>query len=120
MPLFEVMTPRDSADPADIELVRDRFSWGAALVPPVWAILHGLWLALALWFAGLIVIGVVGLFAGDAVGYWLYALFALWYGFAASDLRVGALRREGYVAAGPRIAADQLLAERDFLEERLK
>ena len=117
MPVFEVLVPRYSADPLEIELIRDRFSWGAALVPPLWAVLNGLWLELAVWFAGLILIGTSGLFAGGEVAFWLYVLFALWFGLSAADMRAAGLRRAGFAAAGIRIATDEMLATRDWLKE---
>ncbi len=118
MPLFEVLMPPDSADPFAAELVRDKFSWSAALVPPLWAILNGLWLEMFAWGLATLLIVVAGAFFGGEAAVWLYVLMALWFGFSAADLRIAALMRSGYVAAGARIASDEMLAERDFLLER--
>lgn len=117
MPIFEVLVPRRSADLMDIELVKDRFSWGAALLPPVWALAHRLWLEAFAFVVGLVLILVIGLFAGGEAAFWLYVLFAGWIGSSAGDLRIAALTRRGYDHAGTRVAGDALLAERDWLEE---
>jgi hypothetical protein len=115
MPLFEVMTPRGSDDPLETIIVRDGFCWSAALMPPLWALIHGLWLEGFGWLVGLVLIVVAGLFVGDEAAIWLYVVFALWIGFTAADLRVDALRREGYRLAGIRVAEDEFMAERDWL-----
>ncbi len=118
MPLFEVMVPQSGADPLESELVRDRFSFGAALLPPIWALMHGLWLEMFGWIVGLVLIIVAGLFVGGTAAFWLYVLFALWFGSAASDLRIAALARSGYRDAGARVAADDMMAEHDFIVEQ--
>ncbi|MBU1175189.1 MAG: DUF2628 domain-containing protein [Alphaproteobacteria bacterium] len=118
MPLYQILVPRDGADPLETELVRESFSWSAALMPPVWALLRGLWLEAFGWFTGLVLIVVVGLFAGMDAALWLYVLFAVWIGFSAADLRLAALRRRGYAHAGTRIAESDMLAERDWLTKR--
>ena len=119
MPLFEIVMPRSGADPLGTALIRDGFSWGAALMPPAWALLHLMWLEMFGWFVITLLISVTGLFIGGAAAFWLYVLFALWIGFAASDLRIAALTRRGHVPAGARIAKDEFLAEHDWLEEKL-
>ena len=118
MALFDILTPPDGTDPFDARLIEDRFSWGAVLLPPVWALMHGLWLEMFGWTVGVVLIVVLGLFVGGAASVWLYVLLALWYGFAASDLRIAALKRTGYIASGTRIAEDEFLAERDFIAEK--
>ena len=117
MPLFEVLTPRDSIDPLNTQLIRHRFSWGAALLPPVWAIFHGLWLEAFGWVAGAALIMALAFFAGADAGFWLYLLFAAWFGWSAADLRIAALKRGGYREAAMLVAEDEMLAERDFLLE---
>ena len=119
MPLFEIMMPRAGGDLAQTTVLADRFSWGAALVPPVWALYHGLWLESFGWIVLTVLIVVAGLFLGGATAFWLYVLLALWLGFAASDLRMAALKRRGSVPVGTRIAEDEYLAERDWIEEKL-
>ena len=58
-----------------------------------------------------------GSFIGAEAGFWLYVLFAIWIGFAATDLRLAALKRSGYTHAGSVVAEDDMLAERDWLAE---
>ena len=71
--------------------------------------MHGLWLEMFGWVVGLVLILVIGLFVGSTAAFWLYVLFALWFGSAASDLRVAALARTGYLDAGARVAADDMM-----------
>jgi hypothetical protein len=120
MPLIEILTPPDSTDPLKTQLIRDRFSWGAALVPPLWMLAHHLWLETFGWCVGALAIAVLGLYLGGNAAVWLYVLYAAWTGFAASDLRVSALRRKGYAQTGTRIAQDEMAAERDWLAETAK
>jgi hypothetical protein len=68
-------------------LVPDRFSWFAALLPPVYAIVHGLWLALAGYVAAIVILGSLSLWLGDDTVFWLYLLLALLIGFEAPTLR---------------------------------
>ena len=63
MTLFSVFDRRRDEPPA---LVPDRFSWFAAVLPPVFAIAHGLWLAGLLWLGAVLVIGGLGLWLGPA------------------------------------------------------
>ena len=97
MPLFEVMVPQrctTGADPLESEFVRDRFSFGAALaLPPIWALMHGLWLEMFGWVVGLVSDHgrpVCSLAARRHSGSMRCA--ALWFGSAASDLRVDSPR----------------------------
>ncbi len=120
MSFFAILTPRDSSDPLASVVIRDGFSWGAALVPPIWGALNGLWLETFGWLVGLVLIGVAGLFAGSAAAFWLYIVFALWIGFSAADLHVAALLRQGYRLAGQVVAANGALAERDWILETVK
>lgn len=100
------------------EAVPEKFSWFAALLPPLHALVHGLWGQLAL-----VVLAVAALLAGIAIigaaaALWLYLLVALACGFAAPGARRRALRRRGYVAAGHYFAADAALARLVLLEAR--
>ena len=95
--------------------VADRFSWLAALLPPVFALLNGLWLLLLFWLvlvAGLAYVSrVIG---SDAAG-WLYLLVALFMGFEAPAFRRDGLLARGYLWRGDAVAPAPDLAERDFL-----
>jgi hypothetical protein len=115
MTLYSVFDRRRDEPPA---LVPDRFSWFAALLPPVFAVAHGLWLAGLLWLAGVLVIGGLGLWLGPEAAFWLYVLFAVWFGWEAGGFRRRALRRRGYVYRTERIALAEDLAEVDWIRRR--
>lgn len=116
MPLYQVMTPFASPDPLDTVYVKERFSWFAFLLPPVWALTHRLWLEALGWLVVVIVIGALSLLIGDEAVGWLYLLFALWIGFSAPDLRIASLLRRGYVQRGAVAADDELAAETIYLQ----
>ena len=67
--------------------VADRFSWSAALVPPLHAIVHGLWLMLGVWVVKVVALAALSLWLGGEAVFWLYLLLALWFGFAAAGFR---------------------------------
>ena len=108
MALYSIFT-RDG-DPTP-EAVGDRFSWFAALLPPVHALVHGLWLSLIGWIAGTAAIVALGFVIGDDAAFWLYVLMALLFGFEAGAMRRFALRRRGLAYRGERLAGDEEEAE---------
>ena len=84
--------------------VPEKFSWAALLVPPLFALYHGLWLMLALTVLAIVAIGALATIIGGGAAFWLYVLLALWCGFAAPDLRRFTLRknwREDVPVAAP-------------------
>jgi hypothetical protein len=95
---------RDGDLPAAIA---DRFRWSAALLPPVHALAHRVWSMLALWVAGTVAIVVSSLWIGGGAGFWLYLLFATWFGFAAPQFQTRALARRGFHHLSEIIAADE-------------
>lgn len=115
MPLFQVLTPPHSADPLDNVYLEERFSWFAALLPPIWALSHAMWLEALVWLVKIVGIYVASLFIGGDAAFWLYVVFAIWIGFSASDIRAFALNRRAYASRGTLAASDLAMAERDFL-----
>lgn len=108
------------ADPRAVVLVRDGFSWPAALLTVPWALAHRLWFV-ALGAAGLqlglaLLPGLTGLQPGSAViaGLGLAAAF----GWHASDLRTRDLWRRGYRVDGMVVARVLEDAERRYFAER--
>ena len=85
--------------------VADRFSWSAALLPPVHALVHGLWVMLGLWVVKLAVLAALSLWIGGGTALWLYVLLAAWFGFAAAGFARRKAERAG-TYAGEWIAAD--------------
>jgi hypothetical protein len=71
--------------------VPERFSWFAAILPPVYALRYGLILALLFWIA---------------------------FGFEAPALRRDALTARGWIWQGDIIANGEDIAERDYLSLR--
>lgn len=67
--------------------VADRFSWSAALVPPVHALVHGLWLLFVGWLVGTATIVALSFVIGGEAGFWLYMLMAILIGFEAPAFR---------------------------------
>ena len=95
--------------------IADRFSWFAALLPPVFALANGLWLLLLFWIVLVAGLGYASLVIGGEAAGWLYALVALFLGFEAPAFRRDSLLIRGYRWAGDIVASAPDLAERDFL-----
>jgi hypothetical protein len=84
--------------------VPEKFSWAAFLVPPLFALYHGLWLMLALTVLAIVALVALATVIGGGAAFWLYGLLALWCGFAAPDLRRFTLKknwREDLPVAAP-------------------
>lgn len=94
----------------DLIAVADRFSWFAALLPPVYALVHGLWFLLLGWVVATLAVVALGLYAGGAAAFWTYILLATLLGFEAATLRRLKLGRRGWHYRGEVIAADEDLA----------
>jgi hypothetical protein len=112
--LFSVYARPDAAP----VVVADRFSWFAALLPPFYAIVHGLWLALAGWIVGVVVLCVLSGWLGGGAAFWLYVLGAILSGLEAPTLRRRRLARRGWAWRGDVVAIDEDLALRDALSRR--
>ena len=106
---------RQSAAPAAIP---EKFSWAAFLLPPVFALRHGLWLLLLFYVAAVIALGLAASILGGAATFWLYVLFALWIGFAAPSLRRHALSSRGWSHRRNVTAAAADLAALSWLESK--
>jgi hypothetical protein len=112
--LFSVYA-RSDATPV---VVADRFSWFAALLPPLYAVVHGLWLALIGWIVGVVLLCLLGSWIGGGAAFWLYVLSAVLIGFEAPTLRRRRLGRRGWAWRGDVVAVDEDLALRDALGRR--
>src|SRR3989442_1367152 len=96
-------------------VIPDRFSWFAALLPPVFALVHGLWLELVAYIALVALLSVASLWIGDDASFWIYVVFALWIGFEAAGLRRTGLEERVIKDAVPFLGicvGMQLMAER--------
>lgn len=95
--------------------VPDRFSWLAALLPPVFAVLNGLVLLLVFWIA--LAAGL--LYASRVIGadaaFWLYVVVAIFLGFEAPAFRRDGLLARGFIWRGDVVARGEDIAARDYL-----
>jgi hypothetical protein len=98
--------------------VPERFSWFAALLPPLFALRHGLILALLFWVAIVVGLGFAAPLIGQEACFWLYVLVAVFFGFEASALRRDALTARGWIWQGDIVASSEDIAERDYLSLR--
>ena len=110
MRIYSLHIRRDGLDPDhDIVLVKEGFSWPAALFAPLWALWCGLWAVAAgmiLLIAGAVaVIALLGLGAGVAA--WLAAGLATMAGFFANDLMRATLARRGFALCEIVVAANK-------------
>ncbi|MDB5586871.1 MAG: hypothetical protein JWP26_1841 [Devosia sp.] len=117
MTLFAIFEPKlgITSTPAAIP---EKFSWLAFLLPPVFALVHGLWLPLIAYIVAVIALGLAAAILGGAAAFWLYVLFALWIGFAAPGLRRQALSHRGWSHRGDRVATAPDLATLSWLESK--
>lgn len=76
--------------------IAEKFSWLAALLPPVFFVRHGLWLELVAFVLAIVALDFAGSYIGSGAVFWLYVLIAAWLGFAASSIRRTALKRGGW------------------------
>jgi hypothetical protein len=98
--------------------VPERFSWFATLLPPLFALRHGLILALLFWVALVIGLVFIAPIIGEEAVFWLYILVALFFGFEAPALRRDGLKSRGWVWQGDVVAQGEDLAEKDYLSLR--
>jgi hypothetical protein len=106
---------RENQEP---KVVADRFSWFAALLPPVYALVHGLWLLLLGWVVAVLAVVALGLYAGGEAAFWTYILLAILTGFEAATLRRTRLGRHGWQYGGELFAPDEDLAIVETLKRK--
>lgn len=115
MTLYSVFDRRQNEAP---QVVPDQFSWFAALLPPIYGLAHRLWLMTLLWIVLVVGIVLLGRVIGEDVGFWLYVLLAILWGFEAPGMRRRALRRRGYIYRSELIAGAADLAEVEWMKRR--
>ncbi len=114
MTLYCVYDRPDSAPVA----VADRFSVLAALLPPVFALMHGLWLLLIGWALLLVAIAGLSVLAGAEAAFWVYGALVLLIGLEAPTLRRLRLGRLGFRYRAEILAPDEDLAALAWLQCR--
>ena len=100
--------------------VADRFSWSAALLPPVHALVHGLWLLLVLWVVGTVAIAASSIVIGGEAAFWLYVLFAILIGFEAASFRRVKTAKRGGLYRTEVVATGEDLALVDYLKRQAR
>jgi hypothetical protein len=98
--------------------VPERFSWFAAILPPIYALANGLILTFVFWIAVVGGLFYVSQFIGDDASRGLYILIALFIGFEAPALRRDALLTRGYKWQGDIIAGGEDLAQLEYLTRK--
>lgn len=116
MTLYSVYQRQGDAPTA----VADRFSWFAALLPPVHALVHGLWLLLVIWAVGAVAIAGSSLLVGGEAAFWLYVLFATLIGIEAASFRRVKTARRGGRYRTEIVAAGEDLALVDYLKRQTR
>jgi len=110
MTLFAIFDPKPGK--ADLPaIIPEKFSFFAAILPPVFLGAHGLWLELVAYVVGVVALGVATPFIGEEAVVWLYLLLAMALGYAAPGLRRHALQWRGWRHRGDRVALSADLAQ---------
>ena len=108
--LFAIFDPKPGR--ADLPAaIPEKFSFFAAILPPVFLGAHGLWLELVAYVVGVVALGVISAFIGGDAVVWLYLLLVMALGFAAPGLRRHALAWRGWTHRGDRVALSADLAQ---------
>jgi hypothetical protein len=115
MTTYSIFARRADEAPASVP---ERFSWAAALVPPLYAIAHGLWIEFAVWGLALAAIVAVAPFIGGGAAFWIYVLLAILIGLEAGAIRRAHLSRDGWRHVAEIIAPAADVAEVEWLKRR--
>ena len=112
--------PRGAAapDPERFVFVRDRFSFWALLLGPIWMLWHRMWVVLLGYGLVVAVLGWVlrATHAPTTVALSVSTLLALLIGFEAATLRRFTLARRRFANVGVVVGDDLELAERRFFD----
>ena len=118
--VFEPTSGGKNSETAEkIVFLREKFSWPALFLAPIWLLWHTLWLGFVVWLIAEFVIAMLtqlfGLHPGaTALALWLPNLIIA---FEGSELRRRKLVRRGYTDAGIVVAENLDDAEQRFFDE---
>ena len=115
--IFEKAEPKGGFDAVPVAIA-EKFSWGAALFTPLYALAHGMWLMLLFWLLLVAALAFAASTIGPEVAIGVYILVAWFTGLEASALRRDSLTFRGFAYRGDIIAPAEDLAQRDFLSAR--
>jgi len=101
--------------PGRVALVPEGFSWWAAILPPLWLLWHRQWLALVLFLALWVLLG---LLLPNAIEGWVMLALHLLLGWHAQDIRRWTARRQGLSEIAVIAAPDEDAAMLRLLAER--
>ena len=93
----------------------EKMSWGALLLPVLWAPWRRLWWALAGWIVVTVAIDLIGGHVDAGLAAVVSIGFMVWFALAGNDLRRWALERRGEILVGVVEARDAAEAEARFL-----
>jgi len=127
VPVFTVHEPpdppADRLDRADaLVFVRDGFSWGVALIAPIWLAIRGQWLVLAIYVAAAVALAGVLTLAGATPEWASLVSFALniFFAFEAGEIQRWLLGRRGWHEIATVSGQSRDECERRFFETWLK
>jgi len=114
--------PADRLDRAESHvLIKEGFSWAAALLAPFWLLAHGMWIVLAGYVVAVIVIQVaLALLGLGQLGSLLMVALHVLVGFEADVLRRWTLERKGWRMIGSVVGRSMAECERRFFNAWLK
>lgn len=115
MTLYAIYDPKPGK-PALPAAVPEAFSGLAAILPPVFLVLHGLWLELLAFALALVALVLGARVIGDDAALLLYILGAIWLGLAAPGLRRHALGWRGWSHRQDRVAFSADMAQLEALQ----
>ena len=110
MTLYAIFDPKPGR-PDLPAAIPEKFSWLAAVLPPVFLAMHGLWLELLAFVLKVVALVVLSVFIGGGAAFLLYVLASIWLGFAAPGLRRHALAWRGWSHRGERVALSADMAQ---------
>lgn len=98
-----------------LSFVPEKTSWGALVVPALWAPWHRMWWVLAGWVIATVAIDLVEGFVDARLAVVLSFAFLVWFGLSGNDLRRWSLERKGHRLVAVVEARDAAEAEARFL-----
>jgi hypothetical protein len=126
---LRVYTVHESANPTSdrldraegLRFVRDGFTWSAAIFTPLWLLVRGFWLALAIYLivTAAVAFGVTALGLGDQVHTLIMIGLHLLIGFEADTIERWTLKRRGWEMIGSVSGRDIAECERRFFDSWL-
>ncbi|WP_424983337.1 DUF2628 domain-containing protein [Maritalea sp. S77] len=97
MRLYSIYEKAVDGDEDEMVVVADKFHWLAALLTPIWCIVHLMWLELLAYVGVAFILGFVTFFVGEDASWWIGIMVAILIGLEASSIRGRFLERKGYV-----------------------